>query len=299
MSVPAIDLRLLRQFVAVAEELHFRRAAARLNISQPPLTAAVKRLEEEIGAVLIERGRKTVALTPAGRTLRDEARKVLAMAEAAIAATRDAAAGRAGTVRLSYVGSAMYGRLPKAIGAFRRQTPGVRLVLRELTTAAQVAGLRDGSIDLAVLIPPLADPGGLETRPFDSDRLALALPADHPLARTARLARTVRLADVAGEPFVLWPALEGQGFHARALRLCARAGFQPRIVQEAYAMHSVLSLVAAGAGIALVPSRMARLHPDSVVFRRIDDEDAQFQTVLAWPSARLEPAAAALVASIA
>lgn len=292
MSVSTIDLRLLRQFVAVAEELHFRRAAARLNISQPPLTAAVKRLEEEIGAVLIERGRKTVALTPAGRTLRDEARKVLAQAEDAIAATRDAAAGRTGTVRLAYVGSAMYGRLPEAIGSFRRQAPKVRLVLRELTTAAQVSGLRDGSIDLAVLIPPLPDAGGFEMRPFDRDRLALALPADH------RLAGTARLADLSAEPFVLWPSLEGQGFHARALRLCARAGFQPRIVQEAYAMHSVLALVAAGAGVALVPSRMARLHPDTVVFREIDDDDALFQTALTWPSERLEPAAEALVASM-
>ncbi|MDT8265655.1 LysR family transcriptional regulator, partial [Roseomonas sp. DSM 102946] len=131
MRPPAIDLRLLRQFVAVAEELHFRRAASRLNISQPPLTAAVKRLEEEIGAVLLERGRRTVALTPAGRTLLEEARKLLGQAELAVAATRDVAAGRRGLVRLAYVGSAMYGRLPGAIAAFRRSHPGVRLVLTE------------------------------------------------------------------------------------------------------------------------------------------------------------------------
>ncbi len=293
MRPPAIDLRLLRQFVAVAEELHFRRAASRLNISQPPLTAAVKRLEEEIGAVLLERGRRTVALTPAGRTLLEEARKLLGQAELAVAATRDVAAGRRGLVRLAYVGSAMYGRLPGAIAAFRRSHPGVRLVLTEATTAAQVRGLRDGGIDLGVLTPPLADAGGLELRGFDCDRLAMALPAAHPLARTATLA------DLAGEPFILWPLREGEGFHARAIRLCRDAGFRPDIVQEAHGMHAVLSLVAAGAGVALVPSRMARLHPDTVVFRRIDNDAADFETSLAWPAGRLDPAARELATAFA
>ena len=100
---------------------------------------------------------------------------------------------------------------------------------------------------------------------------------------------------MAAEPFVLWPSLEGHGFHARAVRLCANAGFQPKIVQEAFAMHSVLSLVAAGAGVALVPSRMARLHPGTVVFRPLDDGEASFETALAWPTDRLEPAPRALV----
>lgn len=292
MSGSSIDLRLLRQFVAVAEELHFRRAAARLHMSQPPLTAAVKRLEAEVGAVLIERGRKTVALTPAGRTLLDEARALLAQADAALQATRAAAAGRSGFVRLSYVGSAMYGRLPACIQAFRREHPNVSLQLRELTTATQAAGLRDGSLDVAVLIPPLPDAGGLVLRPFDRDRLAIALPAAHPLAASASLA------DLAAEPFVLWPSAEGQGFYARAMQLCAEAGFRPRVAQEAHGMHSVLALVATGAGIGLIPARMAGLHADTVVFRPIASEAAAFETVTAHPEGRLEPAARRLVDSL-
>ena len=187
----------------------------------------------------------------------------------------------------------MYGRLPGAIGSFRQSHPGVKLVLMEATTAAQVRGLRDGSIDMGVLTPPLADPGGLELRGFDRDRLAMALPAAHPLARTATLA------DLAGEPFILWPLREGEGFHACAIRLCHDAGFRPDIVQEANGMHAVLSLVAAGAGVALVPSRMARLHPDTVVFRRIDNDAAAFETTLAWPSGRLDPATRELAAAFA
>lgn len=290
MTIPAIDLRLLRQFVAVAEELHFRRAAARLNLSQPPLTAAIKRLEAEIGAVLIERGRKTVGLTAAGRVLLAEARALLRQAEIAIETTRATASGHEGTIRLSYVGSAMYGRLPGCIQAFRQKYPGIRLVLRELTTTAQVAGLREGSLDVAVLIPPLLDAGGLELLPFDRDRLAIALPADH------RLAASARLGDLADEPFVLWPAAQGQGFHDLAMRLCGASGFTPRIAQEAFGMHAVLSLVAAGAGVGLIPARMARLQPDAVVFREIDDAAASFETALTVPVGRQETATARLLA---
>lgn len=196
--IPRIDLRQLRQFVAVAEELHFRRAADRLGMSQPPLTVAIRRLEEEVGAILVERGQKTVRLTAAGAVLLDEARRLLASADAALTATRDAAAGKLGRVRLGYVGSAMYGRLPEQLRSFRREYPDVRIDLREMTTAGQVAALRAGDLDLAIVIPPLGDVGGLETIPFDTDQLAIALPSSHPLTDLAE----VKIADLAGEPFV-------------------------------------------------------------------------------------------------
>jgi hypothetical protein len=138
----AIDLRLLRQFVAAAEELHFHRAARRLAMSQPPLTAAIRRLEAEIGATLIERGNRTVALTAAGGAPLGEARALLARANRAVLVARGAPAGPIGSVRLGYVGSAMYGRLPAAIRSFRRSRPEVRLELREATTVAQLAGPR-------------------------------------------------------------------------------------------------------------------------------------------------------------
>ncbi len=288
--LPRIDLRLLRQFVAVAEELHFRRAADRLAMSQPPLTAAIRRLEEEVGATLIERGRKTVRLTPAGAVLLDEARRLLAAASDALAATRDAAAGKRGRVRLGYVGSAMSGRLPEVVRGFRREHPNVRVELREMTTAGQVAALRSGELDLAVVIPPLGDEGGLLTAPFDADRLAIALPSGHRLVE----APNVVVADLAGEPFVSWPRGEGRGFHDQVTRLCAAAGFAPDIAQEAHGMHAVLSLVAVEAGVAIVPASMASIRPAEIVYRPIDGDAARFDLLLCRRAGEPDPATARL-----
>ncbi len=294
LVTPAIDLRLLRQFVAVAEELHFNRAARRLAMSQPPLTAAIRRLETEVGARLVERGNRTVALTAAGEALLTEARALLAHAEHAVTLARDAAAGRIGRVRLGYVGSAMYGRLPAAIRAFRRSHPEVRLELREATTAAQVAALRGGGLDLAIAIPPLGEGGGLRSEPFDADRLAIALPAGHRLAgRDA-----IRLADLADEPFVLWPAREGRGFHDRVMRLCAEAGFAPEVTQEAHGMHGVLALVAVEAGVSVVPASMASVRAAEVRCAPLDGPLAAFDLVAVRREDGASPAALALFAAL-
>lgn len=271
-----IDLRQLRQFIAVAEELHFHRAAARLNMSQPPLTATIRRLEEEIGAELLERGNRVVRLTPAGAALLAHARLTVEAADRAVAAARDAAAGRVGTLRLTYVGSALYGRLAGVVRAFRRGYPDVRLDLREATTAAQARMLREGASDLAVLLPPLGDEGGLRLVPFDEDRFAIALPAAHPRAGDDAVA----LADLADEPFVLWPAAQGQSFHHRVVRLCAAAGFVPRVVQEAHQMHGVLALVAVEVGVSVVPARMAGFRAGEIVYRPLDGADAGYAMCL-------------------
>lgn len=293
-AVPAIDLRLLRQFVAVAEELHFHRAARRLAISQPPLTAAVRRLEAEIGATLIERGNRTVALTAAGRMLLEEARALLARADRAVTLARDAAAGRIGSTSLGYVGSAMYGRLPGKIRLFRRSHPGVRLELREATTAAQLAALRAGELDVAIAIPPLGENGGLHVEAFDADRLAIALPAAHPLAGRG----AVHLAELAGEPFVLWPAREGRGFHDRVIQLCAEAGFAPDVAQEAHGMHGVLSLVAVETGVSIVPASMATVRPGEIAYVPLDGHGAAFELVVCRRANSASPAALALFAAL-
>lgn len=216
-----VDLRLLRQFVAVAEELHFHRAAARLHMSQPPLTAAIRKLEDEIGSELIQRGNRTLGLTAAGAVLLAEARLLLQQADHALVATRDAAEGRTGTVRLGYVGSALYGRLPGVIRSFRQGSPDVRLELIEATSARQIQMLREQRIDVGVVIPPVFEADDMRLQAFDSDRLAIALPRAHPLAEQAHLT----VAMLADEPFVLWPAREGRGFHSQVVRLCAAAGF--------------------------------------------------------------------------
>lgn len=266
-----VDLRQLRQFVAVAEELHFHRAAARLHMSQPPLTAAIRRLEADIGSPLILRGNRTLGLTAAGQVLLAEARTTLAQAEHALLATRDAAAGTTGTVRLGYVGSALYGRLPEVIRTFRREHPQVRLELMEATSARQVAMLRADQLDVGVLIPPVDDAADMQWRGFDHDRLALALPKGHALAGAAP-----PLQALADAPFVLWPAREGRGFHARVVQLCAAAGFVPRVVQEAHGMHAVLSLVAVEAGISIVPASMRGFRSSEISYQPLDGAQAQF-----------------------
>ncbi|MFK4874580.1 LysR substrate-binding domain-containing protein [Novosphingobium sp. ZW T3_23] len=283
---PRIDLRVLRQFVAVAEELHFTRAADRLGMSQPPLTAAVRRLEQEVGAVLIERGRKTIRLTSAGAVLLLEAKRLLGAASDALSATRDAANGKHGRVRLGYVGSAMYGKLPGALRRFRRAHPDVQIDLHEMTTVAQVAALRADALDLAIVIPPLGDQAGLQTLPFERDRLAIALPMGHALAN----APVIALRNLATEPFVCWPRDQGPGFHDRVTRLCGDAGFSPTIVQEAHGMHAVLSLVAVEAGVAIVPAGMHQVRADEIAYHPIEDPEASFGLVLCRKSGAAQPA---------
>ena len=282
-----IDLRQMRQFIAVAEELHFHRAAARLNMSQPPLTIAIRKLERELGSELIARGNRILGLTAAGAVFLEEARLTLQQAERAVAATREAAAGRAGQVRLGYVGSALYGRLPDTIRAFRETHPEVRLELLEAPTARQMELLLEGALDLGLLIAPAAPTEGFSFQPFDTDRLCIALPHSHPLAGAA----TIELRDLANERFVLWPAAEGRSFHFRAVRLCADAGFTPLVVQEAHGLHAVLSLVAVDAGISIVPEGMASFRSDRIAYRPIKSPAAAFGLSLGFRAPVTNPAA--------
>ena len=287
------DLRQLRQFVTVAEELHFHRAAARLNMSQPPLTTAIRKLEEEIGVALITRGNRTLGLTAAGTVFLIEARITLLQADRAVTAAREAAAGQTGLVRIGYVGSALYGRLPDAIQAFRRAQPEVRLELIEATSAQQVTLLRAGSIDVGVLIPPIAEAADLRVADFDEDRLAIALPRAHALADASSLA----LAQLADQDFVLWPQREGRGFHLRVVQLCAQAGFVPTVAQEAHGMHAVLSLVAVEAGVSIVPQSMRGFRGDRIVYHPIPDEAARFELCLCHRTDVSNPALGRFLAS--
>lgn len=292
MARPMIDLRLLRQFVAVAEELHFHRAAARLHMSQPPLTAAIRRLEELVGATLVIRGQRTLGLTAAGQVLLVEARRTLQQAAQALHAAREAAAGRSGVVRIGYVGSALYGRLPSLIRSFRRSHPQVRLELREATSRQQQEMLRLDQIDVAVLIPPIPMGGDFLLQAFDADALAIALPAQHPLAALPSL----HVGDLTGQDFVSWPAAEGEGFHAHVMQVCSAAGFAPKVIQEAFGMHAVLSLVAVETGVAIVPASMAGFREAEIVYRQVMDPAAAFALSFCRRVSNVNPALQAFIA---
>lgn len=288
-----ITLRRMEQFIAVAEELHFHRAAERLNMSQPPLTSAIQKLEDDLGVTLIERGNRVLGLTPAGEKFVSEARETLRQAEKTIVSTLDVAEGRTGLLRVGYVGSALYGRLPDIIREFRASHPKVRLELREATTAAQIAALRDGTLDIAVLIPPFEKADDIKQVNFDSDRLCMAIPKDHLLSKRLDLT----LADLAGEPFILWPMPEGRSFHLQVIRLCAKAGFVPMITQEAHGMHAVLSLVSVGGGVSVVPQSMSGFRSDQISYHPLLGTEIEFDLVIGYR--HLSPSARAFVVSAA
>lgn len=287
-----ITLRAMEQFIAVAEELHFHRAAERLNMSQPPLTSAIRKLESDVGVALIERGNRVIGLTPAGKNFVNEARETLRQAQQVIITTQDVAAGRTGLVRLGYVGSSLYGRLPDVIRDFRKSHPGVRLELREATTVAQVKALRDGLLDIGVLIPPLVNAEDIKQTPFDKDTLCLAIPKEHPLNKRSNL----RLTDLSDEPFILWPMSEGRGFHLQVIRLCANAGFVPMVTQEAHGMHAVLSLVSVGAGVSVVPQSMSGFRGEQISYHPLWDSESEFELTLGHRN--LSPSARAFIHSI-
>lgn len=289
-----MDLRQLRQFVAVAEERSFRRAAERLHVSQPPLSVAVQRLEADIGVRLLDRDRHGVRLTPAGEAFLQEARGTLAHAQLAVEIAQRAATGRLGTLRLSFVPSAGLAVVPQLLRAFRREHAGVKLILEGETTAQQMVALAQGSTDLGLVVPPLHDAPALRVLPFREEHLVLAVPSAHPLARVAR----VQLKDLAGEDFIGFPLKEGPGFESVVMAACQESGFIPRFVQTAGQMQAILALVAGGLGIALVPHAMRAVQMEGVKYLDVRRRNAQLRYALglAYRPANANPALAAFLA---
>ncbi len=244
-----MELRHLRYFVAVAEELHFRRAAERLHMSQPPLSQQIRALETELGVDLLVRDRRKVELTPAGRVLLDEAREVLAAADRAATRTRAVARGEAGELSVGFVGSAMYGRLPEVLREYRTGLPEVTLRLRELSTADQLDALADGSIDVGICRPSRPQPG-LRMETVHREPMLAAVPAGHRLAARDEIA----LADLEGETWVLLTSRSAPGIRAS---LTAAVERTPHGTQEVAEIRSVLGLLTAGIGVSLVPASVA------------------------------------------
>jgi LysR family transcriptional regulator, benzoate and cis,cis-muconate-responsive activator of ben and cat genes len=256
-----MDLRQLRYFVAVAEELHFGRAAVRAGIAQPPLTQQIQKLEADLGCQLLVRGRKTV-LTPAGEILLEQARRILAQSEGAVEATRRAARGETGQLTVGVPPSVMLSPLPAAIRKYRRLYPGVQFGLRELSTSAIERAVRAGEIDLGFLREALpASP--LESEVVFQEGVVVALPSAHRLAK----AKDLRIESLRGEPLVFFPRRLGPAFYDRMISFCTDAGFTPEVVQEATQWHSVICLVEAGMGISLAPACVQRFKWSGVVYR--------------------------------
>lgn len=259
------DLNQLRCFVAVAEELHFGRAAARLNMTQPPLSRQVQILERILDVALFERTSRSVRLTPAGQSFLVEARRLLKQAEGAALLARRVAAGRAGAIGIGFTATSAHSCLPDLVAACRRQLPDVTLVLREMVSGDQVEALGNGQIDAGLLRPPVVQAGTASFRVAE-ERLMAALPEDHPLARAPSLS----LRDFAGEPFIMYAPYEARYFHDLVIELFARSGLLPDYVQHLSQIHSILALVRAGLGVSIVPEAALHLYSRGVVLRPLD-----------------------------
>jgi DNA-binding transcriptional LysR family regulator len=264
-----MELRHLRYFLAVAEEGHITRAAERLGIQQPPLSQQIKALESELDVQLFRRQPRGVELTEAGRVFLADARAVLAQVDHAVAATRRTARGEEGRIAVGLTSSASFHpAVVRAIRSYRDANPLVALALEEGGTAELVEAVRREQLDVAFIRTPVGDVSELVVTPLLEEDMVAALPSGHPLARgKPRDARP--LAGFADETFILYRRRLGPGLYDAIIAACHRAGFSPRIGQEAPRMFSTLNLVAAGLGVSIIPASMQRLHMDGVVYCRL------------------------------
>lgn len=259
-----IELRHLRYFLAVAETLHFSRAARRLGMAQPPLSQQVKRLEQLLGHALFERTTRGVKLTPAGQLLVRRARSTMEKVDEDLAQVRRLGRGEEGTLTVGFSGSVMFTELPAAIQSFRHRYPKVELRLRELVTSAQIAALLNGQIDLAFLRD--GDPTeGIRITTLLKEKYVAVLPEAHALARR----KTLSVKALEGEPFIMFARRMGPLAYDRTIACCEREGFRPNIVQDAPQWLTLVRLVSAGLGVTLAPACVARVAVPGVVYREV------------------------------
>ncbi len=272
-----MELRHLRYFVTVAEELHFGRAAQRLQIAQPPLSQQIRQLEEELGVQLFHRTKRSVQLTEAGQLFLEEACQILTRAEQAIQIVQRADRGETGRLTLSFVGSATYSVLPVVLKVFRRRFPEVLLSLHEMTTTQQVQALHEDRIHLGFVRPPIYEQE-LMIESILKEPFVAVLPEFHRLANETQIS----LRSLANDPFILFPRYLGSGFYDQIVNMCQQVGFQPQVAQEAIQMQTIISLVAAELGVALVPASVQNLQRVGVVYKALAESTSQVELAMVW-----------------
>ena len=277
VSLGDVELRHFRYFLAVAEELHFGRAAEKLHMAQPPLSQQIRRLEEWVGHPLFARNSRSVRLTPAGEELRKRIKLTLSKIENDVRSARQVGRGERGALDVGFVESSILTTLPALLGQYRTEFPGVRLRLHELYTAVLVEALHDGRVDVGFL----RDAGrvsGLSMEPVHSEPFVAVMPATHPLARR----RSIEVNALRHEPFVLFA--QENGFHAwqKTMGICEEEGFQPDIVQEAPQWLTILRLVGAGIGVTIAPQCASRIATPEVVCTPLKGVQARSDIELAF-----------------
>ena len=277
-----VELRHLRYFVAVAQTLHFGKAADQVGITQPVLSDQVRRLEHLLKVQLLYRTKRVVKLTPAGQVLLEEATQLLAQADVAVSRTRRAADGKLGSLTIGYTGPALYTVMPDIVRVFRDRNPDIHLSLDERCTSDQEAALLAGELEVGFLHPPVD--AALSLRPILCETMLLALPADHPLASQPQIS----IKQLTKESFILFPREVGPHLYASILRLCAEAGFVPRVAQEVTPQPTMIGMVAAGMGIAFVSASLQQIGRAGVVNREQVEPAPTLEQAIAWKAAATE-----------
>jgi DNA-binding transcriptional LysR family regulator len=285
-----MELRHLHYFIAVAEELHFSRAAERLHISQPPLSQQIRDLEVELGVKLFERTKRQVHLTEAGKVFLERSYLVLGQLEQAIAVTQKIGRGEVGELAIGFVDSATYTVLPEILRVFREQFPAVELRLHEMTTAQQIQALLHKQVDIGIVRSAISEPG-LDVECLLHESLVLALPKNHPFSAQTQLS----LSTLADELFILFPAKMGPVFYEQIIHSCQQAGFRPKVAQEAVQMQTIVALVAAGLGIAIVPASMQNFHRSGVIYRPLQEQISKTGLYLTWRQHDFSPVISAFL----
>ncbi|MFZ6645412.1 LysR family transcriptional regulator [Undibacterium sp. TJN25] len=260
-----MELRHLRYFVTVAEELHFTRAAERLHIGQPPLSQQIQALEEEIGVRLLERSKRWVRLTPAGKSFLDDARKILALSEQAGQTARRMDKGEIGELRIGFTPSTPFTEIfPTVINLFRKQFPQVTLSLREMPTMRQLEAVAERQLDLGFIRPTEMEIAkNIALTVLSVDPLLLVMPAGHRLSKL----KSIPFRELAEESFIMYPHRAGTGLSRQVEHLCREAGFEPKIVQEAQEASTIIGLVAAGFGVSILPESYKNIQLSGVSYR--------------------------------
>jgi DNA-binding transcriptional LysR family regulator len=284
-NVPEMELRHVRYFVAVAEELHFGRAAIRLHIAQPPLSVQIQSLERMLGVSLFDRGNRKIRLTKEGEVFLIEARRLLEQSERATRAVHQVASGKLGSLNIAGVSSAFYDLLPEVIPRYRSENPHVVVMLREMDTAEAMEALREGVIDVAFTRSDEAD-DDIELRRLNQEDFFVAVPTNHILATRTE----VELSDLAKEPFIMPRRSVSPSYYDQMLTAVRAAGFSPRISHESLTIQSQVSFVACGLGVALVPASARLLRAHNVAWIPLASPVSITELVVAWPKGDVPPA---------
>lgn len=272
-----MELRHLRYFVTLAEELHFGRAAERLHIAQPPLSQQIRQLEVKLGFQLFHRTKRTVQLTEAGQVFLGEVQQIFQQLDRAIQVGRKTSRGEMGQLVVGFVSSTAYNVLPTILRTFRTHVPDVSLELHELSTEQQLQWLREGRIDVGFLRPPV-DEDTFSVATIYQEPLVVALPEAHPLANGA----SVSLRSLSSELFIFFPRSIAPGLYDQIISLCQQADFSPTVAQEAMQMQTIVSLVAAEMGIAIVPESLQHLQRTGVVYKAIQEPTSKVAIAMIW-----------------